>query len=305
MRAFQVVCLLTILSSNCRAGEKVVDLILVAGQSNAVGFHTRASELPRDPSDNQVMFWWKCGDPPADEFDSSSNQEWTTLRPQPKGEPKLPKGGTNYGNFGYDEGGFGPEIGLTRTLLERQPDRPLAIVKVAYSGTGIDYWNPGNKMDAKRGRNCYPALLAETKLAIEKARAQGITLRPRALVWCQGESNCMREYSPAYRDSLEAMIAALRKDLDAPKLIALIGLNTKFGQKRPKEARKPSEGVLNVVRGMKELAAGSEHVEYVDDWGCEVVNIAHFGSKGTLELGKRYAEALMTTEERINESKKK
>ena len=114
----------------------------------------------------------------------------------------------------------------------------------------------------------------------------------------------MREYSPAYRDSLETMIAALRKDLDAPKLIALIGLNTKFGQKRQKDARQPSEGVLNVVRGMKELAASSEYVEYVDDWGCEVVNAAHFGSKGTLELGERYAKALITTEERINESKK-
>lgn len=174
MRAFQIVCMLAILSSNCRAGEKVVDLILVAGQSNAVGFHTRASELPRDPSDHKVMFWWKCGDPPADEFDSSSNQEWTTLKPQPKGKPKLPKRGMNYGNFACDEGGFGPEIGLARTLLERQPDRPLAIVKVA-----------------------------------------------------------------------------------------------------------------------------------VDDWGCEVVNVAHFGSTGTLELGKRYANSLITTEERMNESKKK
>ncbi len=292
-RRLYYVCVLTILlSANCRAGEKVIDLIIVAGQSNAVGFHTRASELPEDPRDLKVMFWWRGGDPPADEHDSSFNQEWTTLKPQPKGNPKPRKAG----NFGYDEGGFGPEMGFARTLLKKQPDRPLAIVKVAYNATGIGGWLPG-------ANKYYTALKAETLLAIEKAKAQGITLRPRALVWCQGESNSNRNADTEnYRNQLEKMISALRKDLDAPELIALLGFNTKFG-KRWQKRSSPRGDVMKIRAAQIQVGESSIYSEYVDDWGCEVVNAAHFGSEGTLELGQRYAEALIQTEEKLKRSK--
>lgn len=66
------------------------DLILVAGQSNAVGADALASELPADPADQSVLFWWRTGDPPPDEYDTTSGGKWTTLRPQPRGNP-MPK----------------------------------------------------------------------------------------------------------------------------------------------------------------------------------------------------------------------
>lgn len=291
--------------STCWADDETVDLILVAGQSNAVGFDTQASQLPKNETDKKVMFWWRCGDPPADEYDSSCNQKWTTLRSQPKGKPKLPKTGKNYGNFKYDEGGFGPEIGLARTLLKLQPNRLLAIVKVAYSGTSISFWKPGNTMKAKRGANGYPAMMSEIKMSIDKAKANGITLRPRAFIWVQGESDAYNRegISEKYQASLEALIASLKKDLNAPELISLVGLNTKFGLKSAKDAEAPGSGVAKIVAAMKKTAAASPFVEYVDDWGCEVVNVAHFGSKGTLELGKRFAETLIKTEGLIKKSK--
>jgi len=295
MRVFFVCLMAVAFSATCRAEEKVVDLIIVAGQSNAVGFHTRASELPEDPRDQSVKFWWRGGDPPADAHDSSFDQEWVTLQAQPKGNPK-PK---QPGNFGYDEGGFGPEMGLARTLLDEQPDRPVAIVKVAYNATGVSAWLPERK-------RLYKTLLGETKHAIEKAKAQGITLRPRALVWCQGESDSNRlANTENYRKHLEKMLAALRKDLDTPQLIVLLGFNTKFGLKNAAKAKGPSENVLKTVAAQKAIAASSDYVEYVDDWGCQVVNVAHFGSKGTLELGKRYAEALLKTEEKLKSTSKK
>src|SRR6478672_6939671 len=39
------------------------DLILVAGQSNAVGFDAAPAELPADAADKDILFWWRCGDP--------------------------------------------------------------------------------------------------------------------------------------------------------------------------------------------------------------------------------------------------
>ena len=71
MRPLRICIIVILLSSNCWAGDKKVDLILVAGQSNAVGFDTSPDLLPKNPGDNKVMFWWRCGDPPADDFDTS------------------------------------------------------------------------------------------------------------------------------------------------------------------------------------------------------------------------------------------
>lgn len=84
-----------------------------------------------------VLFWWRCGDPPADEHDSTSGGQWTHLQPQPLGNPMLPKEGRQYGNFAQAEGGFGPKIGFARELLAKEPGKKLAIVKAAFSGTGL------------------------------------------------------------------------------------------------------------------------------------------------------------------------
>jgi hypothetical protein len=72
------------------AAEETRDLVLVAGQSNAVGFDAYASDLPEDPADKEVMFWWRCGDPPPDDHDSSGGRSWHFLQPQPLGDP-IPK----------------------------------------------------------------------------------------------------------------------------------------------------------------------------------------------------------------------
>jgi len=59
-------------------------LILVAGQSNAVGFDAKPTELPPNKLDKDVMFWWRCGDPLPDEHDSIG-ATWSHLQPQPLG----------------------------------------------------------------------------------------------------------------------------------------------------------------------------------------------------------------------------
>ncbi len=134
------------------------DLILVAGQSNAVGFDAYAEELPADPKDAATMFWWRVGDPPPDEFDGTSARQWTTLQFQPRtpamqGEAAK-KVGRQYGNFNKkSKGGFGPEIGMVRTLATKE-SRPLAVIKTAFSGTSVAAdWNVGlpGKADACPG----------------------------------------------------------------------------------------------------------------------------------------------------------
>jgi hypothetical protein len=268
------------------AGE-LRDLILVAGQSNAVGFDASAAELPADAGDKDVLFWWRCGDPPPDEYDSTS-RGWTTLQPQPRANP-MPKTagvGRQYGNFAKPDGGFGPEIGFARTLQARGK-KSLALVKAAFSGTGMTTdWRP---RDAGPSGACYRALVEETKNALEKAREKGITLRIRALVWVQGESDANATLAPQYARNLGEMITALRQDLGAPEMTALVGVNTHFGNGK-------NTFMPVIVEQQKQLAAGLERCVYVNTEGLSYANGAHFDTKGTLEMGVRFAEALLQAE---------
>ena len=269
------------------------DLILVAGQSNAVGFDAYAEELPADPKDASTMFWWRVGDPPPDEFDGTSARRWTTLQFQPR-TPAMSgdaakKTGRQYGNFNKKtKGGFGPEIGMVRTLATKE-SRPLAVIKTAFSGTSVaGDWNVGHPGKADP---CYRAMIDEAKAAIASAKSKDITLRPRAFVWVQGESDANAKDAPAYVANLSAMLQRLRADLNAPDMILLLGVNTRFGN--GKNAFMPK-----IIDAQKAVAAALPRARYVDTAGAATLppSHTHFTAAGTLEVGRRYAEALLSFE---------
>jgi hypothetical protein len=264
------------------------DLVLIAGQSNAVGFDADPAGLPVDAADAVVMFWWRCGDPPPDAHDVTSHG-WTTLQPQPKGDPMSPKAGKprQYGNFSHAAGGFGPEMGFARALYA-QEKKPLAIVKVAFSGTGMT--TDWNHRDAGASGACYRALVSETKSAITEATKRGIPLRLRAFVWVQGESDASAKCAPEYEKNLGEMIRTLRADLNAPELMALIGVNTNFGNGKNKF-------MPEIVRQQQALAAHLTRCVYVDTGGLTYANAAHFDTKSTIEVGQRFAAALVRAEQ--------
>ena len=284
---------LALLALNLEASE-TRDLILVAGQSNAVGYDAYAEELPADPKDAATMFWWRVGDPPPDEFDGTSARQWTTLQFQPR-TPAMEadaakKIGRQYGNFNKkSKGGFGPEIGMVRTLATKE-SRPLAVIKTAFSGTSVaGDWNVGlpGKADA-----CYRAMIEESKAAMSSAKSKGLTLRPRAFVWVQGESDGNAKDAPAYVANLTKMLKSLRTDLDAPDLILLLGVNTRFGNGK-------NPFMPKVIEAQKEVAATLPHSRYVDTAGAETLppSHTHFTAVGTLEIGRRYADALLAVEQ--------
>ncbi len=277
----------------CLSPAETRDLILVAGQSNAVGFDAYAEELPADPRDADTMFWWRVGDPPPDEFDGTSARQWTTLQFQPR-TPAMPaidgkKVARQYGNFNLKtKGGFGPEIGMIRTLTTKE-SRPVAVIKTAFSGTSVaGDWNVGlpGKADA-----CYRAMIDEAKAALAAAKSKDLILRPRAFVWVQGESDANAKDSSVYAANLTKMLQSLRADLSAPDLILLLGVNTRFGN--GKNAFMPT-----VVAAQTEVAATLPRARYVDTAGAETLppSHTHFTAVGTLEIGRRYAEALLAAE---------
>ncbi len=278
-----LLCLLLI--APLQAGESPENLIIVAGQSNAVGFDARPGQLPTSELDQKVWFWWRCGDPPPDDHDSMSGK-WVRLQPQTLGQPRQPRAGRQYGNFANPEGGFGPEIGLARRLTTADTGR-TTVLKVAFSGTGIGRdWDP---QQASAETSCYRALMEEYRKSTAAATASGRRLRPRAFVWVQGESDASATDAPLYAARLRTMIAALRRDLRSPELIVLLGVNTKFGNGR-------NRFMPAIVEAQRAVAATDPRCVYVDTSSAPIANSAHYSTEGTLLVGRLFADALTKLE---------
>ncbi len=286
MKAHLLFLSFSVFTAAAALADKPIDLIIVAGQSNAVGFDADPAQLQPNPLDKDVMFWWRCGDPPPDDHDTMSNG-WTTLQPQPAGHPADKKiAQRQYGNFSHPAGGFGPEIGLARTLTATEHE-PLAIVKAAFSGTGVRMdWNPTSK---EADGACYRALVEETRKAISDGKSKGKTFRIRALAWVQGESDANANDAPLYEKRLGELVEALRKDLEAPEMVALIGVNTNFGNGK-------NPFMPKIVEAQQALCGHLPHSIYVDTAGSTYANAAHFDTAGTVDLGVRYAKALIRAE---------
>ena len=104
-------------------------------------------------------------------------------------------------------------------------------------------------------------MIDEAKAAIAAAKSKYVTLRPRAFVWVQGESDANAKDAPSYVANLSAMLKSLRAELDAPDLILLLGVNTRFGN--GKNAFMPK-----VIAAQKEVAAALPRARYVDTAGA-------------------------------------
>ncbi|YCM46760.1 sialate O-acetylesterase [Verrucomicrobiaceae bacterium 227] len=284
MIEFKIAALLLALVSLSPAEPVHYDLVILAGQSNAVGFDARPTELPQNPADKNVLLWWKLGDPPPDTHDSSSNS-WLPLTPQPLGNPASKDSAPRqYGNFAQAEDGFGPEIGFARHLLKIDPERKLALLKVAFSGTSIPRdWDP--KKRAQKD-SCYAALLTEFQRASLAATTKDIVLHPTGFLWVQGESDANAKNAPQYAKNLTALIQAVRVDIQAPKLPALIAVNTHFGA--GKNTFMPA-----IVAAQKQVAQNDPLTTYLDTSSAPTANPAHFNTKGTLQVGQQFAETLI------------
>lgn len=258
--------------SGCFAPDPGYELILVAGQSNAVGFETAVADLPGHAADADIALFFDAGDPGFDDgvYDSSSLGQWMTLGAQPRGNPTL--GSRQYGNYANADGGFGPEISLARDLHDAGIAH-VAVVKFAYNGTSFQ------DNDWQAGEPLYLALLDRLAAARAALEAEGRAVHLRALVWIQGESD---SGSTTYAADLTAFIEALRDDTGERELPVFLGLKTDFAV---------STGV--VVTAQQQVAAADPDVVYVDTVGAEAASRAHFSSMGTLEVGRRFAEALL------------
>ena len=172
-------------------------------------------------------------------------------------------------------------VSLGRTfgieMAQANEDVKIGLIPCAVGGTPIRRWQQNGDL--------YQAALKRANVAMKSGVIKGI-------LWHQGEGDSGNKgTADIYEQQLHAMIAAWRKDLKNPTVPVVVG---ELGQFWKRAAHKATvDGALKGLPGkVKQTAwvtsAGLDHK------GDGV----HFNAAGYRELGKRYAAALRTLQEK-------
>ncbi len=280
----QVVVTLFLFCATTASGAepaKPIDVYLIGGQSNATGQGYMAN-LPQGVVPDTHVILFHSGKPHLDS--GATPNVWIPLRQASESPDR-----------------FGPELGFGNRLAELMPDRKIALIKHAQSGTNLfSHWNPGK--DAADAEHFGPQfkIFAETvDLGLKGLRDQGYEPTLRGMIWQQGESDA-KGHGQEYGTNLAHFIARVREQFHAPDLPFIYGYvlpPPNKGEQRDmirqgeKDVDQNSgsplavKGAFVVETDDLSQRADDANTKYPKDHG-------HFGTAGTLELGKRMADKM-------------
>jgi lysophospholipase L1-like esterase len=177
-------------------------------------------------------------------------------------------------HFDKPNAGVGPGSGFGPALAEATPDATIALVPCAVGGTPLSRWEQGGDL--------YQGALERARIAQKSGTLKG-------MIWHQGENDAAQaETAATYGPRLAKMIAALRKDLDAPDLPVVVGELGEF-------PRLQTEGAKTVNAALRAIPEQVPHAAIAKSAGLKAKSDGiHFDADGAREFGRRYAAAMRT-----------
>lgn len=165
--------------------------------------------------------------------------------------------------------GVGPGSEFARIISKKNPTSNIGLIPCAFGGTTIEQWKPGGAL---------------YKNAVDRAKEAQKSGKLVGILWHQGESDLPKpENVKAYPENFKALIAQLRKDLDAEKVPVIIGEIGHFvANSEPFNKNLPT-----VAKGVP--LCGYVKSDGLVDKGDKL----HFDSASARSLGERYAEAYL------------
>lgn len=295
-RSALALIVLMLLASAASAQPKTYAVYFLGGQSNMNG-HGDVADLPDSVatfSDGVTIYQ---GHPAADGDTTGGRGRWAAL--QPGHGAGFSSDGTENA---YSEH-FGVELTFARRLRALQPGTPLALIKYAKGGSALDTaaaaefgaWDPAYARQG--GVNQYDHFLATLRGAFAQRDLDGDgtddELVPAGIIWMQGESDGAHGPAAAlrYRANLERLMGLIRAALRVDDLPVVIGRISDSGQ--------DDDGTVwdygAVIRAAQAafvqddanaaLVTSTDDYAYSDPW--------HYDSAGYLDLGRRFAEAMV------------
>lgn len=294
-----VTALVTALATVQNAEQATWKVYFLGGQSNMDGYGY-VSDLPeafREPVPGVQIFH---GNTAPDDADVDGRGVWRPLQPG-HGVGFSSDGAVNsYGDR------FGVELTFAHWIRQLDPNTNIALIKYSRGGTSIDAeaagtfgsWDP--HYDEGSGINQYDHFLAAIThaTAIDDIDGDGRRDRlvPAGIVWMQGESDgsYTEMIARRYEDNLRELVGLIRAALRVDDLPVVIGRISDSGQ--DEDGKVWDHG--NVVRVAQAafvdmdtraaLVTSTDSYGYSDPW--------HYDSEGYLDLGRRFAEALIELE---------
>jgi len=266
--------------------SKPIDVFLVAGQSNATG-QGYLYNLPKGYKIDTAVLLFHSGKPHLN--CGAVSNTWAPLHQASESPDR-----------------FGPELSFGNRIHELYPNRKLAIIKHAHSGTNLyhDWWPGTNAADTANWGLQFKIFIETVMEGMEALRLQGYTPVIRGMLWQQGESDADKtaDISEGYGKHLRLFIQRVRGQLKVPNMLFVYGYvlpppvvyaggaEVRKGQYMVQETSKDSlatQGALLVYTEDLSHRAEDANTRYPNDH-------IHFGTSGTWQLGKRMAEKLAT-----------
>lgn len=267
------------------------DVILISGQSNAVGCtHSvyLADTMGADKYDEyfsgyptiQIAYdcWTKDG------FDTGNFTYYSQNVSRKNDFVKVTLGQGN----GHET--FGPEIGIAEAMHEKYANK-LFLIKYACGASNLkDDWT-------KRNSPMYPRFIEYVKLQMNNLKEKGYTPTIKAFCWMQGEGDSYGpDYYDVYQDNLREFVGNVRTDLkelagnkDMPFIDA--GISNASVWPRPEKVNEAKVA----------FAAESENNYFIDTIAAGLhtdkeplggtADLAHYDSESQIQLGHLFAEA--------------
>lgn len=199
-----------------------------------------------------------------------------------------------------DEQFFGPELTFARTVAAACPNSTIGVVKYARAATGINAWLRqwdealAELSNSARFGPLYPQLMQRAFAAQADADVSW-----EGFVWVHGQSDKpLRQLAEAYGDNMVALIAAVREDLDSPRLPFIFEYRN-FTHSADTELRSAPLLAnlpvgLQIVEDQKRQALDVIPYSYAADWtDLKTFDLAHLFSDGYLAAGRLLAEAFL------------
>lgn len=243
------------------AQEKpVMDVIILAGQSNMVGGAETAS-VPEhlmeyvQENDRILQRSWINGD--------DWGNGWENLKPR--------------GPW------IGPEMMFGHVLSESLPQNNLAFMKIAYNGTNLSCsWDPDGC-----GLNLFQKMCELIDTWTEQLENMGWDVRFCGFIWVQGEGDCTAQWAAKrYEENLNQLISGVRFATGNASLPCVAA------KMNPMAEEYQWKDLYHA--GVDAVAANDEKVAAVT---CKTVSLkkdlVHFTTEGMLELGAAIGDAFL------------
>lgn len=195
-------------SVGCQKPEpKPVDVVLISGQSNAVGI-SHSNCVTRSIGSSKFSEYLKGYESIQIAYDC-----WTKDLREDNTPYFYSQNKSKNDNFvkvmlgqGNSEATFGPEIGIAEAMHEKYGNK-LFLIKYACGASNLkDDW-------VKRDSPMYNRFVNYVKLQMDHLKAKGYVPTIKALCWMQGEGDAWDGYYQEYYDNLKEFVGNLRTDL--------------------------------------------------------------------------------------------